>query len=196
MEFNPVMPTTIDALHLILGGVVLILLVIAIVRGAGSKAATAPTAVASSDSAPANNDAMPEKSAPAPTLKSNDPESALQLLGLLQQEARFIDFLNEDLKGFSDAEIGAVSRVVHEGSKKLLDQYFSLEPVRSEEEESRVTLAAGFNPAENRVTGNVVGEPPFNGVLVHRGWRVVKAGLPKLAEGHDPHIIAPAEVEL
>lgn len=192
MEFNPVMPTTIDALHLILGGIAFVLLLVAVLRGSGSKAS--PVVV------PAPAESTPPPAAPqpvaAPTLKSNDPESALQLLGLLQQEARFIDFLNEDLKGFSDAEIGAVSRVVHEGSKKLLDQYFALEPVRTEEEESRVTLAAGFNPAENRVTGNVVGEPPFNGVLVHRGWRVVKAQLPKLAEGHDPRIVAPAEVEL
>ena len=183
MEFNPVMPTSIDALHLILGALSLILLVVAVVRG-GSK-----------QPEPAAEAPAPEIK-PAPVLKSNDPESALQLLGLLQQEARFIDFLNEDLKGFSDAEIGAVSRVVHEGSKKLLDQYFSLVPVRAEEEETRITLAAGFNPAENRVTGNVVGEPPFSGVLVHRGWKVTKADLPKLAAGHDPKIIAPAEVEL
>ncbi|MCP5019459.1 MAG: DUF2760 domain-containing protein [Ketobacter sp.] len=193
MEFNPVMPATIDVLHLILGVVALILLVVAVIRGSGKKVAVSePEAVVASEHKPAQSP-QPE---PQPTLKSKDPESALQLLGLLQQEARFIDFLNEDLTGFSDAEIGAVSRVVHEGSKKLLDQYFVLEPVRSEDEESRVTLEAGFNPAENRVTGNVVGEPPFNGVLVHRGWRALKSELPKLAQGHDPRIIAPAEVEL
>ena len=187
------MPTTIDVLHLILGGAALILLVVAVIRGSGRKVAVSePEAVPASAQKPAES-AQPES---PPVLKSNDPESALQLLGLLQQEARFIDFLNEDLTGFSDAEIGAVSRVVHEGSKKLLDQYFVLQPVRSEEEESRVTLEAGFNPAENRVTGNVVGEPPFNGVLVHRGWRALKSELPKLAQGHDPRIIAPAEVEL
>lgn len=190
MEFNPVMPTSIDALHLILGALSLILLVVAVVKG-GKKSVPVET-----QSVPKPEVSKEPEIKPAPVLKSNDPESALQLLGLLQQEARFIDFLNEDLKGFSDAEIGAVSRVVHEGSKKLLDQYFSLTPVRAEEEETRITLAAGFNPAENRVTGNVVGEPPFNGVLVHRGWKVTKADLPKLAEGHDPKIIAPAEVEL
>ena len=193
MEFNPVMPTSIDALHLILGALSLILLVVAIVRG-GNKGAAGQATAESTSPAPAPVAAAEPK--PVPVLKSNDPESALQLLGLLQQEARFIDFLNEDLKGFSDAEIGAVSRVVHEGSKKLLDQYFTLTPVRSEEEETRVTLAVGFNPAENRITGNVVGEPPFNGVLVHRGWKVTRADLPKLAEGHDPKIVAPAEVEL
>ncbi|RLT98081.1 DUF2760 domain-containing protein [Ketobacter sp.] len=193
MEFNPVMPTSIDALHLILGGLSLVLLLVALLRGTGKSGANTTLAEAGTPAPAPATEAAPK---PAPVLKSNDPESALQLLGLLQQEARFIDFLNEDLTGFSDAEIGAVSRVVHEGSKKLLDQYFSLAPIRAEEEESRVTLDAGFDPAQNRVTGNVVGEPPFNGVLVHRGWKVTKAELPRLAEGHDPKILAPAEVEL
>ncbi|MEE2731690.1 MAG: DUF2760 domain-containing protein [Pseudomonadota bacterium] len=195
MEFNPVMPTSIDALHLILGGLSLVLLLVALLRGAGKNSDNSTTAGVSTP-APGPTPVTAAEPKPAPVLKSNDPESALQLLGLLQQEARFIDFLNEDLTGFSDAEIGAVSRVVHEGSKKLLDQYFALAPIRTEEEESRVTLDAGFDPAQNRVTGNVVGEPPFNGVLVHRGWKVTKADLPRLAEGHDPKILAPAEVEL
>ena len=37
---------------------------------------------------------------------------------------------------------------------------------------------------------------PFTGTLVHRGWKVTEVSLPKLAEGHDAHIVAPAEVEL
>jgi len=189
MEFNPAMPAAIDALHLILGALFLITLVVAIVRGGKTVAAAAVDA-------PTQTQPVAPAPVAVPALKANDPVSALQLLGLLQQEARFVDFVNEDLAGFSDAEIGAVSRVVHEGSKKLLDQYFTLAPVRAEDEESRITLPAGFNPAENRVTGNVVGEPPFTGVLVHRGWRVTRAELPKLADGHDAHILVPAEVEL
>jgi len=31
---------------------------------------------------------------------------------------------------------------------------------------------------------------------MHRGWRVVQVRLPKLVEGHDVAILAPAEVEL
>ena len=117
-------------------------------------------------------------------------------MSLLQQEARFIDFLQEDLKGFSDADIGAVARVVHEGGQKVIADYFTLEAVRKEEEESRITLPEGFNATEVRLTGNVIGQPPFSGTLVHRGWRAMEVRLPKLAEGHDASIIAPAEVEL
>jgi hypothetical protein len=193
MEFNFAMPTSFDALHLSLGLSVLVMFVVALMRG------SAKPALGVSERIPTETTVKPPaQSAPAATanLKTRDPESALQVLGLLQQEARFIDFLNEDLKAFSDAEIGAVARVVHEGSQKLLNQYFQIEPVRSEEEETQVTLQLGFNSAENRVTGNVVGEPPFTGTLLHRGWRVVKSDLPKLAEGHDPRIVAPAEVEL
>ncbi|MAR92338.1 MAG: DUF2760 domain-containing protein [Pseudomonadota bacterium] len=189
MDFNPVLPTSLDALHLLLAVVVLILLLFLILR-AGRKTTATPVPPAA-DSAPA-----PAPKPEPPVLQTSDPVSALQLLGLLQQEARFVDFLQEDLKGFDDAEIGAVARVVHEGAAKLLGQYFTLEPVRSEQEETRITLEPGFDPAANRVTGNVVGEPPFSGTLVHRGWRASRAELPRLASHHDVRILAPAEVEL
>ncbi|MGR2767522.1 DUF2760 domain-containing protein [Photobacterium ganghwense] len=131
-----------------------------------------------------------------PKLKTATPDAALQLLSLLQQEARFIDFMQEDLKGFADAEIGAAARVIHEGGQKVLNEYFRFAPVRSEDEETRITLPQGFNASEVRLTGNVVGEAPFTGTLIHRGWRVTDVKLPKLAEGHDARIIAAAEVEL
>ena len=86
--------------------------------------------------------------------------------------------------------------MVHDGSKKVITEYFTLAPIRSEEEETLISLPAGFDAAETRLTGNVVGEPPFRGTLVHRGWKVVDVKLPKLAAGHDTNIIAPAEVEL
>ncbi|OCH43938.1 DUF2760 domain-containing protein [Aliivibrio fischeri] len=131
-----------------------------------------------------------------PKVKASTPESALQLLALLQKEARFIDFMQEDLKGFADAEVGAAARVIHDGGQKVLSDYFTLTPVRTEEEESRLSIPAGFNPSEVRLTGNVVGEAPFNGTLIHRGWKVAEVKLPKLADGYDATIVAPAEVEL
>lgn len=134
---------------------------------------------------------------PKPTsLRETLPESALQLLALLQQEGRFVDFLEENVTAYSDAEIGGAARVVHEGCRKALRDYLQIEPIRSEQEGSRLTLAAGFDPATVRLTGNVVGQPPFTGTLMHRGWQVAQITLPKLAEGHDVRILAPAEVEL
>jgi hypothetical protein len=136
------------------------------------------------------------ESTTASQLITTSPDAALQLLALLQQEARFIDFIQEDLLGFSDADVGAAARVVHEGGRKVLQDYFSLAAVRDEQEESRVTLAEGFDATAVRLTGNVIGQPPFTGTLIHRGWRVTEVRLPRLAEGHDAYIIAPAEVEL
>jgi len=134
---------------------------------------------------------------PEPVIvKEATPEAALQLLGLLQKEARFLDFVQEEVAGYSDAEIGAASRVVHEGCRRVLRQHFDLEPVRKEQEGQRITLPKGFDAAAVRPTGNIVGEPPFNGTLVHRGWRAAQVKLPKIAEGHNVNIIAPAEVEL
>ncbi len=124
------------------------------------------------------------------------PTAALQLLGLLQREARFVDFVQEDVAGYTDAEIGAAARVVHEGCRKALREHLTLEPVRPEAEGSRVTLPAGFDAAAVRVSGNVVGQPPFTGTLAHRGWRAADVRLPQLTDDKAAAVIAQAEVEL
>ncbi len=121
---------------------------------------------------------------------------ALQLLAILQREGRFIDFLQEDVSSFSDADIGAAARVVHEGCTRGLKDVLELASIRSEEEGAKVELAAGYDADRTRVTGNVTGEPPFSGTLAHHGWSAESIRLPTLSEGHDPKIIAPAEVEL
>ncbi len=132
----------------------------------------------------------------APVLLETSPDSALQLLGLLQQEGRLVDFLEEDVAQYTDAEIGAAVRVVHEGCRKALQEHITLQPISQETEGARVTLEPGFDASAMRPTGNLVGEPPFTGTLAHRGWRASEVRLPKLARGHDVQVIAPAEVEL
>ncbi|PPK75466.1 uncharacterized protein DUF2760 [Methylobacter tundripaludum] len=137
--------------------------------------------------------------APAPepvVLKEATPDAALQLLGLLQKEARFIDFIKEDIAAFSDADIGVAARVVHEGCNKAINEHFTLATVRNEQEGSKITLPQGFDAAAVRLTGNIVGAAPFTGTLVHKGWQVTGIRLPKLTAGHNAAIVAPAEVEL
>ncbi len=137
---------------------------------------------------------------PAPAAKEEavvEPaQPVLQLLGLLQQEARFVDFLQEDVTQFSDNDIGAAARIVHGGCRKVLQQYMALAPVMNDPEQSRVTLAAGFDPAEIRLTGRVSGQGPFSGTLMHRGWKVTRVELPAMAPGHNAYVLAPAEVEV
>lgn len=139
---------------------------------------------------------QPPEAAPAAPLREAAPDAALQLLGLLQREARFIDFIQEDVAAYADAEVGAAARLVHEGCRKVLHDNFTLRPIREEAEGSRVTLAEGFDAAAIRLTGNVVGTPPFRGSITHRGWQVVDIRLPRLAGGHEVRIVAAAEVEL
>ncbi|MDR3382217.1 DUF2760 domain-containing protein [Cupriavidus basilensis] len=160
--------------------------------GTGPGASPAPAAPV-----PAPVAAPAPQAAPAPSaLKEASPEAALQLLGLLQRDARFIDFVEEDIAGYSDTEIGAAARLVHEGCRAVLREHFTIRPVREEAEGSRVTVPDGFDATAIRLTGNVVGSAPFNGNISHRGWRVAEVRLPRLAERHDATVIAPAEVEL
>ncbi|OXI36379.1 DUF2760 domain-containing protein [Burkholderia aenigmatica] len=158
----------------------------------GAPAPVAPAPAAAPAPAPA---AAPVK-APVPELREATPQAALQLLGLLQRDARFIDFVEEDIAGYADADIGAAARLVHDGCRAALREHFTIVPVRDEAEGSRVTLPAGFDATAVRVTGNVVGSAPFTGTVSHRGWRVADVRLPKLTGSHDASVVAPAEVEL
>ena len=127
------------------------------------------------------------------------PEAALQLLSMLQQQGRLIDFLEEDLGTYEDAQIGAAVRGIHEGCRKALHEHLELKPVFEQEEEgAEVTVKPGFDPNSIRLTGKVVGDPPFRGVLRHRGWKVVKVDLPQpvSSQGKQTKILAPAEVEM
>jgi hypothetical protein len=138
--------------------------------------------------------APPQPAGPSPESVSR--RAALQLLGVLQREGRLVDFIEEDLTGFPDAAVGAAARTVHEGCKRAIQELFRLEPVLRQPEGAVVEVAPGFDPGAVRLTGNVVGKPPFKGSLRHHGWRAQDVTLPPPPDGMDPAIVAPAEVEL
>lgn len=121
------------------------------------------------------------------------PPTAAQLLAALQKEGRLLDFLSESLEGFGDAQVGGVARGVHSGCAKVLEQYLKLEPVLPQSEGEKVEVAVGFDPNQIRLVGKVQGDPPFEGVLRHHGWRLVSARLPEI---RNPEILLAAEVEL
>jgi hypothetical protein len=50
---------------------------------------------------------------PALLVPEQDVAAALSLLALLQLEARLIDFTEQDIDGFSDADVGSAARLVH-----------------------------------------------------------------------------------
>jgi hypothetical protein len=136
------------------------------------------------------------ETAPAEPAPEQVHAAGLAVLGLLQREGRLVDFLQEDVGSFSDAEIGAAARVVHTGSRKILSQYLTLEPVLKDSEGAAVTVPTGFNAEQIRLTGNVAGQPPFRGTLKHHGWVATSVRLPALSAALDPRVLAPAEVEL
>jgi hypothetical protein len=143
--------------------------------------------------------ALPSETA-KPALATETAEKAhasgLFVLSMLQREGRFIDFLQEDIAAFSDAEVGAAARVVHEGCRKVVREYLSLEPVLRDPEGAAITVPNGFDAQRIRLTGNVAGQPPFRGALRHHGWMTTSVRLPNVPEALDPRVIAPAEVEL
>jgi hypothetical protein len=150
--------------------------------------------------APLPPEAPPPGRAPEPPAAGAppgpDPRPALQLLAVLQREGRLVDFVEEDIAGFPDAAVGAAARTVHAGCKKALAELVALEPVLGEREGAQVTVERGFDPAAVRLTGNVVGDPPFRGALRHHGWRAREVKLPPPGDGEQAAILAPAEVEL
>ena len=134
--------------------------------------------------------------APAAPAGPQPEEGALQLLGLLQHEARFIDFIQEDIAGYDDAQVGAAVREIHANCRKALAERIHVARIYDEEDEATVEVEAGFDPAAIRLTGNVAGEPPFKGSLQHCGWRVVDVTWPSNTGSTNARILAPAEVEV
>ena len=144
--------------------------------------------------------ALPVPSTPPPAAPqkppSAGPEPALQLLALLQREGRLVDFLEQDITGFGDTDVAAAGRVVHEGCRRALHSQARIVPIRAEPEGTRVQLGDAYDSRAVKLTGNVAGSAPYQGVLRHRGWRVESIQLPEAIAEHDATVLAPAEVEL
>jgi hypothetical protein len=121
---------------------------------------------------------------------------AVVVLSLMQAEGRFIDFVQQDLTGFGDAEIGAVARVVHQGCGKILRNYLHIEAIRAEPEGQSLRLPAGFDPSLVKLTGNLGGGENVEGVLRHKGWLATEVRLPQAVDGRGLRVLCPAEIEL
>ena len=137
----------------------------------------------------------PQKAAPKP--KKPIRSEAVTMLAALQREARFLDFIKEPLDGYADAQVGAAARGVHSDCGAVIERMFAVQALMTEEEGAELEVPAGFDSGQYHLTGNVTGEPPFKGRLVHSGWQATKCEVPQWS-GSDraAKIIAPAEVEL
>ncbi len=126
----------------------------------------------------------------------SDQRLFLHMLSVLQREGRLLDFFSENLDEYEDEDIGAAVRDIHDKCKKVMGKYIETEAVVDTEEEEKMTVEPGFDPNAIKLTGNVVGNPPFTGIVRHRGWKVKKLEMPTLSGTRDAKIIAPAEVEI
>ena len=128
-----------------------------------------------------------------PAAKTSD--GALQVLGILQRDARLLDFLMEDITGYSDDQVGAAVRELHDQCRDAIGRYVTLQPV-IDGVEGTFTQAPSKDPNVVKFIGNVPAKPPSGGVLRHKGWRAVKIDLPTLGARQDAAILAPAEIEI
>tara|TARA_R110002096_G_scaffold100173_13_gene222050 strand:- start:630 stop:1250 length:621 start_codon:yes stop_codon:yes gene_type:complete len=156
-------------------------------KAAGSKAESVAVAP----------EAEPSKPDPGQAKGSAEAE-VITFLGMLQDKGRFIDFLMEDISGADDAQLGAVARVVHQGCSGVLSEHLKVDAVESTAEGGSVTLPDGYEKELYRLSGNLSGSAPFQGTLVHKGWKVASINLPKVIESGKAELppLAPAQVEV
>jgi Domain of unknown function (DUF2760) len=132
---------------------------------------------------------------PAPTAQQAEAE-IVTFFGLLQEKGRLVDFLMEDITPYEDAEVGAAARVIHQGCRQVLQEYFNISPISEAAEGAQITVPAGYSADQFRLVGKLTGEPPFTGTLLHKGWKTEFVKLPRIVNTDRLPSIAPAEVEL
>jgi hypothetical protein len=101
----------------------------------------------------------------------------------------------EDIAGYSDDQVGAAVRGLHDQARESLSRYVKLDPV-IDGVEGTFTKPAVSDPAAVKFIGNVPAGKPSGGLLRHKGWRAGKVDLPTLNPKQDAAIIAPAEIEI
>jgi hypothetical protein len=137
--------------------------------------------------------AMPVKAPPTPKPQAGPADGAVQILSLLQRDARLVDFLMEDISAYSDEQVGAAVRDVQAQSKQSLERYLQFQPV-IDGVEGTYTKTEGVAAGAIKLIGNVPanGKAP-GGLLRHKGWQAAKVDLPAALPGA---VLAPAEIEV
>jgi hypothetical protein len=128
-----------------------------------------------------------------PVAKVSD--GALQILSILQRDSRLLDFLMEDVSGYSDNQIGAAARALHDQCRDSVSRYLTLRPV-IDGVEGTFTRAPSASPDVVKFVGNVPVTAPSGGILRHKGWRAATVDLPRLVGTADVTVLAPAEIEI
>ena len=138
--------------------------------------------------------APPVARAPAPSASAAD--GAVQILALLQRDARLLDFLMEDLAGYPDAQVGAAVRDVQAGARRALLQYLEVEPVLDGAEDQPVTLPA-VDADQVKIVGRARRRRPRSAARCGTAAGAARAcSCPRSRQRSARQVIAPAEVEV
>ena len=129
---------------------------------------------------------------------SEPPEhTALRLLASLQEDGRLVDFLTEEIAGYSDEQIGAATRGIHDGCAKALR---ALRHARAgavgHARTTTVTVPAGFDPRAHPAHRQRARRAAVHGHAAPRAAGAPTGVTLPARSGLDPTIIAPAEVEI
>ena len=139
----------------------------------------------------------PEPVAPKPVPPKPVRSDAITLLSALQRDARFVDFIQEPIDAYTDAQVGAAVREIHRGCHGVLSRMFAPTPIVNQEEGS-VVQVDDVASGKFRLTGNVAqSSGSASGQLEHHGWMASKCEVPKWSGSSDAlNIITPAEVQV
>ncbi|MCA1796166.1 MAG: DUF2760 domain-containing protein [Desulfuromonadaceae bacterium] len=150
-------------------------------------------------------ESAPTQAQPSAAAVEQDPRklqdaAVIQFLSRLQEKGRLIDFVMDDMTPYGDEQVGAAARIVHQGCQEVLGDFFKIAPLHDGAEEENITLAQGYDSASYRLVGSVPEQPPYTGVVLHRGWITHSVNLPRVSAADlledDAYVIAPAEVEI
>ena len=118
---------------------------------------------------------------------------AIFTLNLLQREGRLIDFIQEDISSFSDAQVGAAVRQIHSQSAETLDKYFKLSAISDVPEGSETEVPEELDPSMVRLTGTIE-QGAKRGVVRHKGWISLAQALPQQVGSRNQSVVCPAEI--
>lgn len=128
-------------------------------------------------------------------------KDSLLLLSLFQENGRFLDFVMDDIAGYDDSQVGAAGRIVHQGCKKVLKNYFAINPLVDHKEGDNIKLSSlGKEGNIYRLVGASGQGNVDEGKLLHKGWESKVVNLPqkvyKSEDKLDINVIVPAEIEV
>lgn len=137
--------------------------------------------------------ATPSKPVAAAPIRSD----AVTLLALLQREARLVDLVQQPLGEFTDAQIGAAARDVITNTAAVLKRVMDVGPAGEAEEGAAISVPADYDAGAITLSGNVPNQGPYQGKVVHAGWKARQCVLPAWTGGKAAAmVIAPVEVEV